>query len=219
MPTSENFSANKKGFAPILIVILLTAAVGGFLIYTNLPAGRQGSSNSQTKPNPSPTTQSSFLDEAEDWKTYTNTEYKYTLKYPPDWTVEAQDNSDVNTFPAPLFNSPCDYDKGELCPQIFIRVLADTSGSNFSVGSAGETSNKVMIELDGEDAEGFEYFDPNYGGGDNQGRLQYVLTTNHNNTAFTFTYEESQKDKAIMSASDWQKREVFDQVISTFKFE
>lgn len=42
--------------------------------------------------------------------------------------------------------------------------------------------------------KGFEYFQTNYGA-NNDGRLMYVLTTNHNNTAYAITYQESQKDK------------------------
>lgn len=51
MSTSTKLSANQKGLAPILIVILIAVALGGYLLYSNY-------SNNRTKINPlQPTTQ------------------------------------------------------------------------------------------------------------------------------------------------------------------
>lgn len=86
---------NQKGLAPILIVILVVLIVGGYFVYSNY-------STNQTQPEP---TETPNPDETAGWQTYINTEYKYSLKYPQGWTVEAKGDSDITTFPAPLFVS------------------------------------------------------------------------------------------------------------------
>lgn len=72
----------QKGLTSILIVILIAVGLGGYLIYQK-----------QTRPTPAPqpTTQPSPSpsDEAVSWKTYTNTEYGYAIKYPPVWSYIA----------------------------------------------------------------------------------------------------------------------------------
>lgn len=71
--------AVEAGFAPILIVVIIAALVGGFLIYQN-----------QTKPvlpvkqvvQPLPK-----VDETANWKTYSNTKSGFELKYPQNWII------------------------------------------------------------------------------------------------------------------------------------
>lgn len=75
----------QKGFAPILIIIILAmVALGGYLVYqkqTKLPAS-------------SPQTAQSVSNETENWKTYTNTKYSYEFKYPSAWSLgETTENS------------------------------------------------------------------------------------------------------------------------------
>ncbi|MDO8639116.1 MAG: hypothetical protein Q7R43_06075 [Candidatus Daviesbacteria bacterium] len=73
-----------KGFAPILIlvgIVVVALAVGGYLLYQN-----------QVKPvpivAPQPIAQTSTSpDETANWKTYTNTKYGYSIKYPNDWHI------------------------------------------------------------------------------------------------------------------------------------
>ena len=78
----------QKGLAPILIVLLIALGIGGYLIYTNY-------SNNFTKPakyvqiTPTPT-ESTSIAETANWKTYTNNEYKFSLKYPPEYAVKGE---------------------------------------------------------------------------------------------------------------------------------
>lgn len=74
---------NQKGLAPILAVLLIgiTLVGAGYLVYSEkiaLP---------QTKPVQQTTQQTpSFIsDETANWKTYTNTKYGYSIKYPNAW--------------------------------------------------------------------------------------------------------------------------------------
>lgn len=103
---------NQKGIAPILIVILLAAAlIGGYLVYTNYSnLSRENSRDNRTKitqpppttqpkPKPSPipsditpesTTSAASpvpngTGETANWKTYTDNERGFSYKYPSTW--------------------------------------------------------------------------------------------------------------------------------------
>lgn len=217
----------QKGFAPLIIVIIL-ALVG---IVSAYYLGSQGKSTDKNgeQPTSQPVTTgklsigspkpSSTSNAISNWKTYNNTTYKYTLKYPSNWEIGAEGEADVTTFPAPVLNSPCNYESGQPCSQMFVETgtydPANKFEPSFIINQADKVSNKVTTEVDGEEAQGFEYFQSNYG---SNGRLLYVLVTNHKNTKFTFTYEESQKGKVFQTGEDWQNKNVFDQIISSFKF-
>lgn len=68
----------EKGFAPILIIILMAILIGGYLVYS----GKINLNKSQ--PTSNQTTQSSATskDESVNWKTYNSPDGLYTFKYP-----------------------------------------------------------------------------------------------------------------------------------------
>jgi len=71
----------QKGFTPILIVLILAALVGGYLIYQNQP-----------KPIPSPsliTQPSPTPDKTANWKTYTSKRANFLFQYPSSWPIAA----------------------------------------------------------------------------------------------------------------------------------
>lgn len=169
-----------------------------------------------------------FLDQIETfdykkiWKTYTNTYYKYSLKYPFGWKVGAEQGANLEAWHAPYITSPCNYDSGDLCLRVEIlrvQILADNSNNNlepgFIVDPADKITNKISTTIDGKNASAFEYFQANYA---NTGRLLYVVVVNHGGSKFTFTYEESQKGKVFNTSSQWSNKKLFDQILSTFKF-
>lgn len=65
--------SSQKGLAPIVIVLLIAAALGGYLIYQN---------QSKSVTTPAEQTETSKVDEAGDWETFTNKKYGYSFKYP-----------------------------------------------------------------------------------------------------------------------------------------
>ena len=77
---------NQKGQV-LLIVLLIAAAIGGYLFYTNY-------SNNRSKIISSPTIQqvtqpsSTTTDEIANWKTYTSKYGEFSFKYPPNWYTE-----------------------------------------------------------------------------------------------------------------------------------
>jgi len=90
----------QKCIAPILIVILIAVAVGGYLLYqeqTKPVVVPQTISQSSPSPVVSPVASSSA--EIANWKTYTNIQDGYSMKYRQDFVVT---NRDTWTF----FKSP-----------------------------------------------------------------------------------------------------------------
>ena len=79
----------QKGLAPILIVILIALAIGGYLIYQKqfkvVPALQQ-------------TVQPSPVDETANWKTYTSSSYSFSLKYPNDWIIGERKSSVASKY-------------------------------------------------------------------------------------------------------------------------
>lgn len=75
----------QKGFAPILIIILIALAVGGYFIYKN-----------QQKPVPVPQQVTQPQDKGytisdaktKGWKTYTSTTNSFSFNYPSDWKID-----------------------------------------------------------------------------------------------------------------------------------
>ncbi len=93
----------QKGFAPILIVLLIALAVGGYLLYQKQTRPDvvsqpvvQPSSNPVISPvasDSAETTNSDLI--GANWKTYTNTNTKYgfSVKYPESWYfISAEEN-------------------------------------------------------------------------------------------------------------------------------
>jgi hypothetical protein len=207
----------------VMIIIIITATIFMFAwkMQNNQPEAQQAATQA-TKPATSKVVQTN--DPTVDWQTYTNTAYKYNLKYPKEWVLETKGGAIAKTFPAPAFNSPCNFNAGDVCSQVFIEINSAEAG-NFDPGfimqpGSGDTvSNKINTKIDGENAVGFEYFQANYDHGDGtKGLLRYVYVVNHNNEKFTITYDEEQKGKTMITASDWQNKGIFDQILSTFKF-
>lgn len=61
---------SQKGLAPIIIVILIVAAIGGYLVYSgkiNIPQKQTEISN---------------VDETANWKIYTNDKHRFVIKHP-----------------------------------------------------------------------------------------------------------------------------------------
>lgn len=75
----------QRGFAPVLIVLIL-ALVAGYFVYTNYSNNRTKSSSVQTTQTfiPSPTP-----DPHPDWKKYHNENLNFSFRYPQNWKINA----------------------------------------------------------------------------------------------------------------------------------
>lgn len=221
-PVTPQIPKPKSKFLLILLVVLILVTLGlvGVLAYRKYISNPTASPTTQPTPI-SLTTPTS--DPTADWKTYANTAYNYSVKYPLDWEIAVKGDADASTFDAPYLESPCNYDSGQLCSQMQIETGTYEPNKkfepNFIVNLTGskpdKVSNTTSTTVGGEEAQGFDYFQSNYG---DTGRLLYVLVTNHKNTKYVFTYVESQKNRTFQTGVDWQNKKIFDQILSTFKF-
>lgn len=79
----------QSGFALILIVLFIAAAVGGYFVYSSLRGTGEAGNVAISLPASSiPKSESTSSAETANWKTFTSKMEGFTLHYPPDWTVE-----------------------------------------------------------------------------------------------------------------------------------
>ena len=229
----EKPKTNYLLIAGIVIACFVVFGIGGYLLgikqwSTKKSISKPSLTETSLSPSNTPVPDKTF-----NWKVYSNTAFNYSLKYPMNWQIGVEGNADPNTFSSPFFSSPCTYDRGDLCTQLNIQATdMDALKSNdpdyyktlqpfdpsFIINLTGQNpdkvSNKISMKVAGEDAVAFDYYQSNYGTG---GRLLYVVVTNHNGIKYTITYEESQKNKTFKTNSDWQDKNTFDLILSTFK--
>lgn len=93
--TGRNLVNNQKGFAPFLILVAILVVSG--LVVGAYYFAKSQSAKSEVTPSPNPvvtskTPQSTPLpsptDEIANWKTYTNSKYRFSFKYPSQWIYE-----------------------------------------------------------------------------------------------------------------------------------
>ena len=102
---------NQKGFTPVFILVgflvILAVGVGGFLIYNTTtkekvnqqpspsPRSESGFRQTKTPPNTQPTPQTIST---VGWTTYTNPEFGYSLKIPPELREKTDSNNEQKRF-------------------------------------------------------------------------------------------------------------------------
>lgn len=165
------------------------------------------------------------------WTTFTS-QFGYSIKYPSGWEVSAPGLIDPKDFYVPVFSSSCNFDAGDICSSIMISSVLygkkkiesgfypqinekDKFSPDFVIVKNDIIVNKVNLELDSQPAVGFEHFRSNYSGST---KWEYVVVSDHSNTRYTITYEESVKNSPHNAPKDWQNKDLFDSILDTFKF-
>lgn len=99
----------KKGLSPTLIIVVILAFVGGFLLFQN--------QNKQT----SPSSYTESVDETASWKTYTNEKYGFSFKHPN--FVEQTNYVSPVTYPldvvALLFRNKVSNDEDKITIEVY----------------------------------------------------------------------------------------------------
>jgi hypothetical protein len=91
----KHLSLESRSFL-ILFTIAVFGVFASWLAYNNYPTSTPPSS-ANVKPNtavnkPTPAPEPKLLVDTADWKTYTNTEYKFEFKYKPEWKIKSINN-------------------------------------------------------------------------------------------------------------------------------
>mgnify|MGYP001580800908 FL=1 len=216
----------QRGFAPILIVILIAVlGVGGYFVYTNY-------SKPQTKPpqyslTPAPTT-----DPRANWKTIKNTAFSWEIKYPSDWEIltpvcdlPAGECSNVMMRGTNIFNGECS-DPKLRCGNLSVEVVVPHTGNVTATMSAKqyiesfnpsipivEPSTEVIIN--GE--TGYQQTVQNFPG---SSAITRTITILHNGKVYYLGMTEGyyHDNYNIHTTNDWKLLSIFNQILSTFKF-
>ena len=164
------------------------------------------------------------------WLTFTNKEYKYSFRYPPDWKIFSDHNADPAYAYIVNLSDACNYDGGERCGGLqFVRRTRD-EGKNledyYNFTFSGRWPDRIIetknILLDEEQALSIESFDGNWGAivDGQRGIIVQSIKAFHNDQIFSLDiYEQGQDQGSIKSSSDWENREILNQIISSFRFE
>jgi hypothetical protein len=202
----------------IFFVVILSFGTAAYFAYQNVQLKKQVTKISPTSPNPlsspTPTT-----DPTVNWKTYTNSVFNYSFKYPLAWSVGTKGQADASTATGIIISNPCSYDNGDLCQQIMLTAEKSANKNDvtpdFILNQNDVISEKNTSSVSEATVYSFADYQKNYG---TSGRLLFVAVMNNGTVKFTITYEESQKRKTFISPNDWQGKPTFDQILSTFKF-
>lgn len=127
------------------ILLIVTVAIAG-LFYFQIQKFSKELSKYQTQPSPLVSPEPSAEAETANWKTYSNTKYGYSFKYPPDWIIEPDKQA-----PDEIINISKD-----------LNSLSIYAGSAFTKAPEGKAPSKRRgIKIAGIDAVG-EYYDNLY---------------------------------------------------------
>lgn len=93
----------QRGLAPLVIIILIALAVGGYLLYQ-----KQLKPAVISQPSPTPTPVAS--DQFADWKTYTNAQAGFQIRYPSFYQLIKEDSNSASFgFKDTVGNGPFEY--------------------------------------------------------------------------------------------------------------
>jgi len=224
--TPTNNTPNSIWKSKLLLIsggflLLVLVGFGGFFLGKILSQPKTSpSSISQLSPTAAPPTQiptpTSTTDPTANWKTYTNREFKYQLRYPVDWKVAVEGTEDLETAFAPALGSPCRYSEGETCANLDIvpsgeyqegKSLKDYFGDRF--GMAISVKEK---KLDGEEALEIEYYNQRTDHPYREPAIEIIAV--HNKIVFRLTFTEQSKNQI----DEWRFKDTFYLILSTFKF-
>lgn len=146
---------SQKGFAPVLIVILIAVvATGGYFVYTNYKTSIFDRTNNRTKAPALPVQQGTHVtslpspspdNEIVNWKTISIVG-EYSIDYPSDWIAEnhliSSEKALIRIFnPKTMIGDPSNGESGLLTPSEYIFLSEDQT--NKSVTQAlNETQNQ-----------------------------------------------------------------------------
>lgn len=193
---------NQKGLAPVLIVILITLVVGGYLLYqkqiafvpqpvaqpSSSPINTPTSTNSSTNPAPTGT------GETATWKTYVSQRYGWSIQYPQDWDVKSFGQLAKNTVDFVAFNPGKVSDEFST---INIIISNKTYQQELDLLPSNNEPVKINFQL-GTRAEAM-----------NPDGSKYIVVL--------FNSSSGQVPIRITAKKEVEK--IFDQMLSTFKFQ
>jgi hypothetical protein len=184
-------------------------------------ADLQKTQTSTTTTTPSTTT--TATDPTAGWKTYTNTKYGYTLKYPSDWSITTLGNADPSTFPAPNFAGPCDTSSGQISAtaQCANLVAGEYDNASALASYKPTTNGQQILSSANQTIAGLTFLVTDFIQNINypnemKARRQYLVA--HNGKVFEFQADETKQSGPVASISNWKNTATFTTIIQSLKF-
>lgn len=195
----------QKGFIPVLLIIgILIIVVLGGIYYFNT----SNISKSQDQ------TANSDLTEA-DWKTYTNTKYSYSLKYPDKWYVISPGSDGAESI------NIQNYSEADVTQQEKQRVELSPGRLNIAIGIYEENITSSISLLDWLKVNG-HYESALIGIPDTTEYIiisgKSILKLNYQNAAYYIFSNGKNVFYSYYAPNNSLLKNIFDQILSTFKF-
>ena len=217
----------------ILSVVILGGVVGGAWYYTK---SQNSNNKSQTNPKSQNSNTASVIpteaeesltdetgadttthDPTADWKTYENTKYGYTIKYPKEWYAIDKLIGGISFFEYLSIDSTF-YEMKEAGYQpgkVFVKIYPKISGSNYTIKkvietySSGDNYSTSVITINGIVMNKItcQLSDSGPGGMKGTQIIRFIFNDNDNNI-YELGYEGNPSENIIQ----------YDQILSTFKF-
>ena len=210
----QSAGIQNKPKRPWLKVVLLAVAgpfLTGGLVFAGIQIGKQQATRNtkqatRISPIPSPLIgpsptfppeQTPSPDETAEWKTYTNTKYGYSIKYPSGFNYKISEKGEAmvafDSFPEVLESSAAE-------DKTLVIIVADTSkpviDKNF-FGEPAQTAEEIEVIIDGEVGQQVVFSKP----------VAWIQTAvPHGKRSFYFNLQ------------NMQYRPEYNQILSTFRF-
>lgn len=224
---------SSKGNIVVLVLIIfgLAASATAFYFYqkSQIPNPSPAvTSNSETSNKPKPITPSTPIDETANWKTFTNSQWKYSFKYPADLRVgglnmgAAEENLDVLVEAPKMAGSNESY-----LAQPFLEInvsndittnLKSYATSSFNSNRVGNQFNSALERFTNGSLLGWQYsfsgkvFNTTGSDGNTDGRSGFVI--NYGGKIKVVFLQSGNNIYTIWVADT----NPFNQILSTFKF-
>lgn len=181
-----------------IIIVMLT----GVVLYLTL--GNKSTPVVEPIPTPVKTTVKPAVvatDETADWKTYTDTNFSYSFKYPPMYTTKVI-GSEVQVYASPDTNDG----------QWIVNFSGETTDTMLSSLVKTKTDEKVLSEAISTTINGLPAYE-----GINQGMVSwYSVLVKNNSILIQITFGNTDKGSFIQNKSALTS--IQKQILSTFKF-
>jgi len=213
-----------RGFALVVVLVIAALAIGigatlGYQKLTTKPTPSPSPAISQSPAPDDLSSEALAQDETINWKTYTSSDFKFSLKFPPDWKPARNPlTADINKI---IFSAP---DNGEIAtpPEVIpahnyariIVVKVQNTDRSLTITDLKTDINNIAspntaiedIKIDNKNALRIKNIP---GGG-----ITEIWTSNGNRRYYLSHFEGVEVNKV----DNPKYSKIFDQILSTFRF-
>lgn len=205
-------------------IFVLLAGISGYLVYQNLQQKEEQALQTQVTPFPTVKNPTRGQELIVDWKTYTNTKYYYTVKHPSTWRVKENNNISydfVSFLPPDISVNDSTGTVGIKAEKISTQVKTDADALRRFQDFMGSCSSQTPTQCTQKNSDDYQLEKQitiagktafqTYGGCCmDVGRHVFLY---HNTNSYRFTLYDTESSK-----SNLNNENVFNQILSTFKF-